>query len=86
MKRLLRAALALAAFLPLVCDQQSQSDTVPPTVSWLYPRDGDTIDPGAYTLAARASDDREMGFVVFYAGAEMLGMVTRPGPTPIGST
>jgi hypothetical protein len=30
------------------------------------------------TLAARATDDHEMDFVVFFAGPEMLGMVTTP--------
>jgi hypothetical protein len=78
MKYLLLAALTTAALPSSGCDSESQPDTVPPVISWVYPHDGDTIDPGMYTLAARATDDREMDFVVFFAGAEMLGMVTTP--------
>jgi hypothetical protein len=68
-------AFILFALLPAGCDNQLP-DTVPPVVGWVYPQDGDTVDPGVYTLVATATDDRRVDFVVFFAYTEMLGMVT----------
>ncbi|MBM3330944.1 hypothetical protein FJY68_03720 [candidate division WOR-3 bacterium] len=75
MRYLLAAALASLAILPASCDTNAAPDTVPPQIGWVYPRDGDTVDPGVYTLTAVATDDRGVDFVVFFAGPEMLGMV-----------
>jgi hypothetical protein len=74
MRFVLAVAFALLSFLPAGCDQ-GLPDTVPPVISWVYPHDGDTVDPGIYTMVTVATDDRRMGFVVFFAGTEMLGMV-----------
>ena len=68
-------ALVLLALLPTGCDNQSP-DTAPPVIGWVYPQDGDTVDPGVYTLVATATDDRRVDFVVFFVYTEMLGMVT----------
>jgi hypothetical protein len=70
-------AFALLVLLPVGCDQ-SPPDSVPPTISWAYPHDGDTVDPGVYIIAAVATDDRGVDFVVFFVGNEMLGMVRNP--------
>ena len=75
MKLVIATAFALLALLPAGCDQ-GLPDTMPPTISWVYPHDGDTVDAGVYTLVAVAADDRRMDFVVFFAYTEMLGMVT----------
>jgi hypothetical protein len=48
---------------------------VPPVIGWVLPQNGDTVDPGVYTLTAVATDDRSIDFVVFFAGPEILGMV-----------
>ena len=76
MKFVLAAAFALLAFLHAGCDKPETQDTVPPEISWVYPAEGDTFDPGVYELAAVATDDREMDFVVFFVGTEMLGLVS----------
>jgi hypothetical protein len=75
MKSVSIIALALLALLPAGCDNRLP-DTVPPVISWVYPHDGDTVDPGVYTLVATATDDRQVDYVVFFAYTEMLGMVT----------
>ena len=75
MKLIIAPLFALLAFLPAGCDQELP-DTVPPVISWVYPHDGDTVDPDVYTLVAVATDDRRMDFVAFFAYTEMLGMVT----------
>ena len=69
-------AFALLAFLAAGCDKTELPDVVPPVISWVSPHDGDTVPPGVYTLTAVATDDREMDFVVFFVGTEMLGLVS----------
>ena len=76
MRDLLAAAFALLAFLPTGCATSGTPDTVPPQIGWVYPHDGDTVDPGVYTLTAVATDDRRVDFVAFFVGTEMLGMVS----------
>src|SRR5512137_675045 len=76
MRYILAAAFALLSFLPASCDNAGTPDTVPPEISWVYPADGDTVDPGVYTLTAVATDDRQMDFVAFFVGTEMLGLVS----------
>ncbi|MCX6841937.1 MAG: hypothetical protein NTX53_06640 [candidate division WOR-3 bacterium] len=79
MKLILVAAFALLALLSAGCDKELP-DTVPPVISWVAPQDGDIVDPGAVgQLVVVAADDRRMGFVVFFAGVDMLGMVTTAG-------
>ena len=75
MRFILAVAFALLAFLPAGCDQNETQDTVPPAISWVSPHDGDTVAPGVYALAAVATDDRQVDFVTFFVGTEMLGLV-----------
>jgi hypothetical protein len=74
--RAFAVAVAMLAFLPAGFDHSETQDIVPPEITRAYPADGDTVDPGVYTLATVATDDREMDFVVFFVGAEMLGLVS----------
>jgi hypothetical protein len=76
----MKPAVCLLAFLlllPAGCDE-SAGDTTPPQVRWVFPSDGDTFDPGVYTVSAVATDDKEMRWVSFWVEEEMLGIVSRP--------
>ncbi|GEM_PF-2266304 len=73
----LAVVFALLAFLPAGCDNAGPPDTVPPVLSWAHPQEGDTVDPGVYTIATVATDDRRMRWVVYFIEAEMLGMVSK---------
>jgi hypothetical protein len=50
---------------------------VPPTIGWVYPHNGDTVDPGVYTIATVATDDRRMRWVAYFIETEMLGLVSQ---------
>ncbi len=76
MRFVLAVAFALLAFLPVGCDKARPPDTEPPVISWVSPHDGDTVDPGIYTLVTVATDDRRMRWVAFFVETEMLGMVS----------
>jgi hypothetical protein len=65
-------------FLGLACDS-TVDDSVPPTVSWISPAQGDTLDPGVVTLVARARDDRNVKWVVFLLRSDLLGFVRPDG-------
>jgi len=72
-------ALAMLALLPVGC---KEPDTSYPTVRWVRPQDGDTIDPGIHELVTVATDDREVSRVFFFVYTEMLGIVDqRTGDT-----
>jgi len=68
------AAVVLLALLPVGCEEP---DTSYPTVRWVYPADGDTVDPGVHELVTVATDDREVRRVFFFVYSEMLGIVDR---------
>jgi len=51
-------------------------------MGWVHPHDGDTVAPSICTMVAVATDDRQMDFVVFFAGPEMPGMVTTAQADP----
>lgn len=72
----LSAAALLLLLLPAACD--TTPDTTPPEVSWVYPADGDTFDPGIYTISVVATDNRQMRRVSFWIEEEMLGIIDRP--------
>ena len=72
------AALALLSLFSAGCNKTQLPDTVPPAISWISPHDGDTVDPGVYTLVTVATDDRQIDFVAFFMGTEMLGLVSTP--------
>jgi hypothetical protein len=76
MKPVIAAAFALLALLPAACDQ-GLPDTVPPTIGWVYPHDGDTVNPDVYTIATVATDDRRMRWVAYFIETEMLGLVSQ---------
>ena len=78
MKFIFTTAFALLALVPAGCDNAGSPDTVPPVISWVYPADGDTVDPGVYTLVAVATDDRRMRLAAFFVGYEMLGLIETP--------
>jgi hypothetical protein len=77
MRFLLAVAFASLAFLSAGCDKAGQPDTVMPTVRWVSPHDGDTVDPGVYTMVTVATDDRKLRWVAFFVETEMLGMVSQ---------
>lgn len=76
MRFFLAAAFALLSLLPAGCDKTQLPDTVPPVISWVSPHDGDTVDPGVYTLVTVATDDRRVRWVAFFVETEMLGTVS----------
>jgi len=58
----------------LACDEPPP-DPEPPAINFVYPADGDTLDPGVYVLRAVATDNQELRWVDFWVGTEMLGIV-----------
>lgn len=78
MRYFLLAAVALAAILPSGCDKSTQPYTVPPVIGWVYPHDGDAVDPGVYELTVLATDDQRMRDVAFFTGSDMLGLIHTP--------
>ena len=74
MKFIFTAACTLLALVPAGCDDAGSPDTVPPVISWVYPADGDTVDPGVYTLAAVATDDHQVDFVAFLVCPRIAGL------------
>jgi hypothetical protein len=70
------AVLALLSLFSAGCDKAQLPDTVPPAISWVSPHNGDSVAPGVYSLVTVATDDRQMDFVAFFVGDEMLGLVS----------
>jgi hypothetical protein len=68
----MRRLLVLVLLLFLGC-HQSVNDTVTPTVRWIFPHDGDTLEPGIYVLKAVATDDQALEWISFWS--------TYPGST-----
>jgi hypothetical protein len=79
----MKRVLLLGLLLLLGC-HHSVVDPVAPTVRWIFPQDGDTLDPGVYVLKAVADDDQSLEWVSFWSNypgstyAIMLGLF-RPG-------
>lgn len=48
-----------------------------PEVRFVFPQDGDTLDPGAYVLKTIATDNRGIYWVEFWARGEMVGITWR---------
>jgi hypothetical protein len=75
--RTMRAVPGVLMVLPALCGSgcEGTDDWNRPEVRWVYPQDGDTLDPGAYNLKVVSTDDVAMRWVSFWAWSEMLGIV-----------
>jgi hypothetical protein len=79
--------LAVAALL-LLSGCRQVNDPVAPAVHWVFPHDGDTLEPGVYVLKAVATDDQSLRWISFWSNypgssvAIMLGLFRQsPGDT-----
>jgi len=72
MARLLLPGLLLLGLA--ACDR---ADILSPNVWFVWPRDGDTLEPAVHIIRAIAEDDQEMLRVFFWQNGEMIGMTWR---------
>ena len=57
------------------CHMTWPTENVPPSVKFIQPQNGDTLQPGIYEMSAYATDNQQVDIVVFWVGTEMLGML-----------